>query len=239
MFRAIIVEDEAASRDRLRRLLEQHHGDEVEIVDEADSGPAAVAVINERRPDLVFLDVSLPGFDGFDVLRRITLAVKVVFTTAYSEYAVQAFRERALHYLVKPIDPEQLSEALDRVRASSKKAAGEPARSSLNRILCRDRDTTYVIRPSDVLFLKADQGYTLVRTHNKEYLTADALAFLEEALGDDFVRIHRNAVVNVTHVASLKHTGGEVTIVLQNGLELPVSRRHVPGLREKLLYGTD
>lgn len=236
MFRAIIVEDEAASRDRLRRLLEQQHAAEVEIVDEADSGPAAVAVINERRPDLVFLDVSLPGFDGFDVLRRITPAVKVVFTTAYSEYAVQAFRERALHYLVKPIDPEQLREALDRVRASGK---GEPSRNSLNRILCRDRDTTHVIRPSDVLFLKADQGYTLVRTHDKEYLTADALASLELALGDDFVRIHRNAVVNVTHVASLKHTGGEVTIVLQNGLELPVSRRHVPGLREKLLYGTD
>lgn len=239
MFRAIIVEDEAASRDRLRRLLEQHHAGEVEIVDEADSGPAAVAVINERRPDLVFLDVSLPGFDGFDVLHRITPAVKVVFTTAYSEYAVQAFRERALHYLVKPIDPEQLSEALDRVRASGKTPSGEPSRNSLNRILCRDRDTTHVIRPSDVLFLKADQGYTLVRTQNKEYLTADALASLEEALGDDFVRIHRNAVVNVTHVASLKHTGGEVTIVLQNGLELPVSRRHVPGLREKLLYGAD
>lgn len=238
MFRAIIVEDEAASRDRLRRLLEQH-AHEVEIVGEADSGPAAVACINERRPELVFLDVSLPGFDGFDVLQRITPAVKVVFTTAYSEYAVRAFRERALHYLVKPIDPEQLAEALARVTASKTNEGDAQPRSSLNRILCRDRDTTYVIRPSDVLFLKADQGYTLVRTQTKEYLTADALASLEEALGDDFVRIHRNAVVNVTHVASLRHNGGEVTIVLQNGLELPVSRRHVPGLREKLLYGAD
>ena len=238
--RAVIVEDERASQERLRRLLAEHP-DLVEVVGEADSGPVAVQVINDRRPDLVFLDISLPGFDGFEVLRQINVAVKLVFTTAYVEHAVQAFREHAVHYLVKPVDPDQLKDALHRILASGplKDSAEPQQRGSMSRILCRDGDTTYVIRPADVLFLKADQGYTVVRTSSKEFLTSDALTFLEHGLGEEFVRIHRNALVNVTHVESLKHIDGEVTIVLKNKIELTVSRRHAPTLRDKLLYGAD
>jgi DNA-binding LytR/AlgR family response regulator len=236
---AVIVEDEPASRDRLRRLLAAHP-ELVEIVGEAGSGPGAVEVIGERKPELVFLDISLPGFDGFEVLHQLTMPVKVVFTTAFVEHAVQAFRERAVHYLVKPVDPEQLEDALHRIVAlGPPRDTQELQRGGLSRILCRDRDTTHVIRPGEILFLKADQGYTLVRTSSNEFLTSDPLTYLEHGLGAEFVRIHRNALVNVTHVESLKHLDGEVTIVLRNGMELPVSRRHAPTLRDKLLYGAD
>jgi two-component system LytT family response regulator len=236
MLRALIVEDEPGSRDRLRRLLGRHRG-EIEIVGEADSGPRALEVISELRPDMVFLDVSLPGFDGFALLDEIDLVVKIIFTTASHDHAVRAFDAGAIHYLLKPIDPEQLQEALARVQRPAVDPG--PAPAGLARLLCRDRDTTHVLRTQEVLFLKADQGYTLVRTGAKEYLTNDSLGTLEEQLRSTFVRIHRNALVNVAQVSSFRHLDGDVIVVLRNGMELPVSRRHAQGLRERLLYGAD
>jgi DNA-binding LytR/AlgR family response regulator len=238
MLRALIIEDEPSSRDRLRRLLKRH-ADEVEIVAEADSGPLALEQVKTARPDLIFLDVSLPGFDGFDVLAKIDPSLKVIFTTASHEHAVRAFGAGAVHYLLKPIDPAQLQEALARIQRSEPRTSADPTRSGLSRILCRDRDTTHVVRVEEVLFLKADQGYTLVRTSAGEYLTADALAWLEQQIGPYFVRIHRNAVVNIDQVCSLKHLDGEMIVVLSNGMELPVSRRHAQALRDRLLHGTE
>jgi DNA-binding LytR/AlgR family response regulator len=236
MLRALIVEDERSSRDRLRRLLAKH-ADAIEVIAEADSGPAALEQIEECNPDLVFLDVSLPGFDGFELLEQVGSRLRVIVTTASQEHAVRAFAAGAVHYLLKPIDPAQLEEAVARIQRTEVRALADPTRNNVNRILCRDRDTTYVIRPEEILFLKADQGYTLVRTDAKEYLTADSLGSLEQRIGRSFVRIHRNAVVNLTHVSSLKHLDGDVTVVLRNGMELPVSRRHAQDLRERLLNG--
>jgi DNA-binding LytR/AlgR family response regulator len=236
MLRVLVVEDEPSSRDRLRRLLGKHE-DEVTIVGEADNGPRALEEIEASRPDLLFLDVSLPGFDGFDLLSRIDRSIKVIFTTASHEHALRAFGTGAIHYLLKPIDPTQLEEALARVHRSDGRQGLERARGA-RRILCRDRDTTHVLRTDEVLFLKADQGYTLVRTADDEYLTADSLGTLEEQMGGAFVRIHRNALVNLEQVSSLKHLDGDTIVVLRNGMELPVSRRHSQALRERLLQGS-
>lgn len=210
-------------------MLSKHS--QIEIVGEADSGPRALEVIRETHPELVFLDVSLPGFDGFALLDEIEAGVKVVFTTASAEHAVRAFDAGAVHYLLKPIDPQQLEAALER--------AAEPGTANptpLKRMLCRDRDTTHVLQTDDILYMKADQGYTLVRTEGKEYLTSDSLGSLEPLVEGVFVRIHRNALVNIRQVQSLRHSDGDVVVVLRNGIELAVSRRHAPLLRERLLY---
>lgn len=238
MLRAVIVEDEEGSRNRLKRLLGSHES-EVAVVGEADSGPAARDLIETTRPDLAFLDVTLPGFDGFALLDDLQNDVKVIITTASQDHAVRAFNAGAVHYLLKPIDPEQLREALSRLLRID--GGGEPslAREAISRLLCRDRDTTHVLRPEEILFVKADQGYTLVRTETKEFLTADSLGSLERQMGRSFVRIHRNALVNVAQVSSLRHVDGDVVVVLRNGMELPVSRRHGPTLRDRLLYGAD
>jgi two-component system, LytTR family, response regulator AlgR len=232
ILRVLIVEDEPGSRDRLRRLLAKHP--QIEIVGEADDGPSALKVITETRPDLVFLDVSLPGFDGFALLDEIDGAIKVVFTTASADHAVRAFDAGAVHYLLKPIDPEQLQKAIN--RAAEPQAAAPPP---LKRMLCRDRDTTHVLPTDDILFMKADQGYTLVRTDAKEYLTSDSLGSIELLVEHTFVRIHRNALVNIRQVKSLRHADGDVVAVLRNGIELAVSRRHATLLRERLLYAPD
>jgi DNA-binding LytR/AlgR family response regulator len=186
----------------------------------------------------VFLDVSLPGFDGFALLDQIDIDVRVIFTTASHEHAVRAFDAGAAHYLLKPIDPAQLQEALLRVLRTDTRHKIEASRTGVSRLLCRDRDTTHVVRPEDVLFMKADQGYTLVRTAASEYLSDESLGALELQFGQSFVRIHRNALVNVNHVGSLRHVDNETIIVLRDGIQLPVSRRHALGLRERLLYGT-
>src|SRR6185369_9429890 len=118
MLSALIVEDELGSRDRLKRLLGRHAA-EVCVVGEADSGPRALELVNETHPDLVFLDVSLPGFDGFSLLDQIDASVKIIFTTASQEHAVRAFDTGAVHYLLKPIDSDQLREALARLQAKA------------------------------------------------------------------------------------------------------------------------
>lgn len=234
MLRALIVEDERGSRDRLKRLLARHASD-VCVVGEADSGPAALDLVESVRPNLVFLDVALPGFDGFALLDEIDASVKVIFTTASQEHAVRAWDTGAVHYLLKPIDADQLKEALSRLQRRPSSHASPATR----RILCRDRDMTHVLRTDEILFVKADQGYTLVRTETKEFLTSDSLGTLEDQMGRTLVRIHRNALVNIAHITSLRHLDGEVLVVLRNGLELPVSRRHGQTLRDRLLAATD
>ena len=233
MLRALIVEDEAGSRDRLKRLLGRHAA-EISLVGEADSGPRALELVRALGPDLVFLDVSLPGFDGFALLDEIDASVKVIFTTASQEHAVRAFDTGAIHYLLKPIDAEHLATAVARLQKSEPDAN----RGRATRLLCRDRDMTHVLRADEILFVKADQGYTLVRTDTKEFLTSDSLGAVEEQMGGTFVRIHRNALVNIAHVSSLRHVDGDVLVVLRNGMELEVSRRHGQTLRDRLLYTT-
>jgi DNA-binding LytR/AlgR family response regulator len=232
VLRTDIVEDELAPRERLLRLLRKH-ADEIQIVGEAQSGDTALAVIDSVRPDLVFLDVSLPGLDGFSVLDEIEATVSVVFTTGSTEHAVRAFDAGALHYLLKPVDPARLEEAIERARhPHSRSDLGEA--TPLGRLLCRDRDTTQVFLPEEVLYLKSDQGYTLVQTTRGEYFTADSLGHLEQKLGPRFVRIHRNCLVNATHVRTLRHPEGELRLVLGDGVELAVSRRYAQGLRARL-----
>jgi two-component system, LytTR family, response regulator len=243
VLRAIVVEDEQASRDRLRRLLEPHV-DTVIVVAEADNGVAAVEMIREHEPDLVLLDVSLPGLDGFEVLKALSDPPAVVFTTAYDEYAVRAFRANAVDYLLKPIEPEQLASAVAKV------AALKPVRApsgwqevlaalrstrerELKRIACRIGDSTVFVRVDEVEYFRADQGYTVVKSGSKELLIDTPLVELEERLDPaDFVRVHRNTLVNMNYVASLRRLlDGRVKIVLKDGSEIASSRRYAENLR--------
>jgi DNA-binding LytR/AlgR family response regulator len=230
---AIVVEDEQTSRDRLKRLLAKHQ-DRIEVIGEADHGDRAVELTNEKRPDVLFLDVSLPGIDGFDLLHQIPGDTQVIFTTGHEEHAVRAFRTSALDYLLKPIDPSQLEVALTRVE----QALAHRERRDIARLLCRDREKTHVVDVDDILFLRAEGGYTHVQTRDKYYLLNEPLALLEKQLGAKFARAHRSALVNVQHVAELRHVDGELTAVLSSEHEVPVSRRHSQEFRRRLTYST-
>lgn len=242
MLRALIVEDEPSSRDRLRRLLAVH-ADEVVVVAEADNGPEAVRLIDAHEPSVVFLDVSLPGLDGFEVLRAVKRPPAVIFTTAHDEFAVRAFRANAVDYLLKPIEPDQLATALGKV-ARTPAVTGEPWSEVLSalknigdrrprRIACRVGDSTIFVATDDVQYFMADQGYTVVKTASKELLVDTPLMELENRLDpSDFVRIHRSTLVNLNHVTSLKRSpAGRVKVVLKDGTELSSSRRYADNLR--------
>jgi two-component system, LytTR family, response regulator len=241
--RTVVVEDEVGSRDRLRRLLARHTA-EVVVVAEAETGPLAVQTINEQEPDLVLLDVSLPGFGGFDVLAQLAVEPAVIFTTAHDEYAVRAFRANAADYLLKPIDPDHLAAAIAKVarlRAPPRQAgwadvmaAIRDARSQeLRRIACRVGDATIFVGLDEIQYFRADTGYTLVKTNDQEYLVDTPLTDLEGRLdARDFVRIHRNALVNLNFVGALRRSGdGRLRVVLKDGSELLSSRRYAENLR--------
>ena len=226
--RTIIVEDEVAPRQLLRRLLERGHSDVIEIVAEADSGPAALALCEHQQPDVLFLDLHLPGFDGADLLAQLGTQTHVVITSGDAQLAVDTYRDAGLDCLVKPFEPERLREAVTRVVAAI-------ANERVVRLLCRERDETKLVHTDDVLFLLAQDGYTNVQTEGSYYLLSDSLAAIESRLPDHFARVHRTTIVNIHHVTGFSK-GNEFVQLGRSGHDVPVSRRLLREFRRKLMY---
>lgn len=226
--KTIIVEDEIGPRELLKRLLERRHSDVIELIGEAETGPAALALCEQLQPDLLFLDLHLPGFDGFELLAQLRSETHVIITTADAQHAVEAYRANAVDYLLKPIDPEQLRDAVARV-------ASAIANERIVRLLCRDHDATKVVHTDDVLFIHADGGYTNIRTENAYYLLSESLIALEERLPEHFVRVHRTTIVNVRHVTGLSKSN-DVVLLGRSAHDVAVSRRHLREFRRKLMY---
>lgn len=225
---AVIVEDEEGPRQLLKRLLERKHSDVIELIAEADSGPAALSLCEERQPDIIFLDLHLPGFDGFDLLAQLRTETHVIITTGDAKHAVEAYRANAVDYLLKPIDPEQLKDAIQRV-------ASAIASERIVRLLCKDRDATKIVHTDDILFIQADGGYTNVVTESGYYLLNDSLASLAERLPEHFVRVHRTTIVNVRHVTGIS-SGNDLVLVGSQRRDVAISRRHLREFRRKLMY---
>lgn len=225
--RTIIVEDEEGPRQLLKRLLERRHSDTIDIIAEAETGPAALALCEERQPDVLFLDLHLPGLNGMELLAQLRSETHVVITTADTQQAVEAYRANAVDYLLKPVDPEQLREAITRVVSAI-------ASERVVRLLCGDRDATKVVHTDDVLFIHADGGYTNVQTENAYYLLNESLSALEDRLPEHFVRVHRTTIVNVRHVTAL--VKGNDSVLLGKSHDVAISRRHLREFRRKLMY---
>jgi DNA-binding LytR/AlgR family response regulator len=225
---AILVEDEESPRLLLKRLLDRRHSDVIEVVAEAVTGPEALELCDKHQPDVLFLDLHLPGFDGFELLSQLRTETHVVVTTADAERAVEAYRANAVDYLLKPIDPDRLREAVERVTSAV-------AQAKVVRLLCPDRDGMRVVHTDDVLFIQADGGYTNVHTESTHYLLSDSLAALAERLPSNFVRVHRNTLVNIRHVLGLSRTN-DFVLIGRDGRDISISRRHLREFRRKLMY---
>lgn len=226
--RAIIVEDEEAPRLLLKRLLQRRHADVIQVVAEADTGPSALQVCDAHQPDVIFLDLQLPGLYGFDLLSQLRTEAHVVITTTDAPPAVETYRANAAGYLMKPVDADQLRVVVARIATAI-------ASERIVRFLCRDREATKIVHLDDVLFLRSDGRYTNVQTEGAYYLLPEALAQIAERLPSHFVRVHRTAVVNVRHVTALEK-GNESTRLGRHHYEVPVSRRHLREFRRKLTY---
>ena len=239
-FKTVLVDDEPLALTRLERMLEQYR-DSVEIVGKAESGAAAVEIINRVRPDVVFLDVQMPELTGFDVLERLDYIPLVIFSTAYDQYALKAFEVYSVDYLLKPVDPARLKLAVDKLQRLSAGGVGdlrERVQQALEtlkdprkiRIQVRIGDRIRLISATDVVFFVASDKYVEVHTRNETHLITKSLSKLESELpADDFVRVHRSVIVNINFVDEIsKSFGGAYEVRMKDAekTRLPVSRRY-------------
>lgn len=233
--RVLIVDDEAPARAKLRRMLGAF-GD-VEIAGEAADGAAALAAITELRPDVVFLDVQMPEVGGFDVAASLPDdGPALVFVTAYDRYALQAFDTRASDYLLKPVEPERLERALQRLRAQPRVAARAGGAPAPTQLLVVDRGATHVVPCAEIDWLQAADNYVDLHLRDgRTLLLRRTLESLLKDLAPAFVRTHRSAAVAIACVHSVKPRGkGEAIVVLRSGAEVPCSRQHRAALLQRL-----
>ena len=238
---ALIVEDEPLARRRLRELIRGVPW--LQCLSEASTGPMAVAAIDELQPDLVFLDVQLPGCSGLEVLSRVRHTPAVIFTTAHDQFAVTGFELGAIDYLLKPFGRERFEKALDRARPVLEREAGEAAaaraRETLGhrripRLFVRDAGRIVPIRIAAIERVEACDDYALVHTNGRAYRVNLTLSDLETRLDPAFfVRVHRSHLVNLDYVASwVPYDGSRFQITLRSGATLMASRQRSRLLRD-------
>ena len=243
-YRAVLVEDEEHSLSRLRRLL-QGFPQDVEIVGEAIDGLSAVETIRAHAPDLVFMDIDLPGLNAFEVLGKLDRQPAVVFTTAFNQHALDAFKAYAVDYLLKPVEASSIGRALEKFRAMGFSGAqvsralerllDSPASHYLTRLSCKVGDRTYLLKTGEIMYFRADHKYTSVFTAARDLLIDTSLVDLERRLNpSDFVRIHRSVLVNAVWIAEIRRSyDGKVSVLLKDpkGTELSASRMYADNLR--------
>jgi two-component system LytT family response regulator len=253
--RAFIVDDEPHARLRLRKLLQGHP--EIEIVQEIERGADAVEAIERDHPELVFLDIQLPDFDAFEVLKTISWRPCVIFTTGFDSYALQAFHAAGTDYLLKPVEPQALEGALkkfEQLRRSPQPDAfekriealignwtGQPARRYLQRLAIRLGERILLVDIQDVSHFFAKDKYTFLRTTaGKEYIVSSTIAELEEQLDPEtFIRVHRSTLVNVNHIREIQvWFGGKYRIVLadKEATEVVVSKNMAGRLKSVIPF---
>jgi len=232
----VIVEDEAPARKRLRELVRKIEW--MDLAGEAMSGAQAVSMINELRPDLVFIDIQLPELSGIDVVRQVAHRPLFVFTTAHDKYAVSAFELQAVDYLLKPFGEERFVASASRALKALRDGAGSestadrvadaltPTQGYLSRIFVRDRGKITPILVKDIERLESDDDYVAVHTGGRRYLVYLSLSEFEQRLDPaQFLRIHRSHVVNLDFVDHLESfDAGRLRVTMRDGTSLMASR---------------
>ena len=242
----LIVDDEAPARERLRQILSEN--DEHEVVGDAANGEQALSLATEHQPDVVLLDIRMPGMDGIETahhLNRMERPPAIVFATAYDEYAIDAFEAQAIGYVLKPVRRERLNKALNQAARVTGTGLTDVARGAgmqerRTHICVQFCGELRLLPIESIAFFQSDQKYTRVADGDREYLIDDTLKQLETEYEDLFVRVHRNALVAVAHIDALQKTAdGEVFVRLRGnitpeGEALKVSRRHLAAVRRRL-----
>jgi two-component system, LytTR family, response regulator len=247
--RALIVDDERLARLKLRRFLDEEP--DIDVVGECASGVEAVDRIRSEQPDLVFLDIQMPGLDGFAVLREVRKREvgpggRVIFVTAHDEHAVRAFEVEALDYLLKPFDRARFQQTLDRVRRERRQTLDEKIASllerierpaeRLDRILLRSEGRMTFLKLREVDWIEADDNYLRLHAGRETHLVRDTLRRLEPRLDPRlFLRIHRSTIVNVEAIAEIRSLfHGDYDVLLRDGTTLPVGRTWRDRLLQRL-----
>jgi two-component system LytT family response regulator len=226
--RALIIDDERLARLELRRLLSVHP--EIEVIGEARDAEEASRMIGEASPDLLFLDIQMPGMTGFELLDTLTDEVpQVIFTTAFDRHAVKAFEVNALDYLLKPIAPERLAAALKRTRP-------DRVDQRLSRVFLRDGERCWIVQVSEIYLLESEGNYTRIRFGAERPLIRRPLNIFEQQLDEAvFFRANRKQIINMNWIQETRFSlAGGLIAVLRGGMAIEISRRQASRLRSAL-----
>lgn len=242
----LIIDDEKLARDLVREYLLMIP--DLELLGECSKGTEAVEQINNLKPDLIFLDVQMPGMNGFEVLEEIDHQPNVIFITAYDQHAIKAFEKNAVDYLLKPLDEDRLRTAV--LRAQKRKGQEpsnvdglieslRPERKSSydTHIFVQKSEKLFNLAVDDILFLEASGDYTVITTKSDQYVSSSGIGRLEELLIPDiFFRVHRSTIINIHHLKEIeKHFNGGMIAKMHNGKTFPVSRTYAKMIRRKVV----
>ncbi len=242
----MIVDDEQLARELLREYIGNEP--DLNIIGEATKGKEAVELIDTLKPELIFLDVQMPGMNGFDVLDDITHDPYVIFTTAYDQYAIKAFEKNAVDYLLKPIDQERfrlaVKRAVERMRMEQNNV-GELLRnlktenksSYDNHIFVQKSEKLINLPVEEIMFLEASGDYTILTTKTDQFVSSSGIGKLEEILNPDtFIRVHRSTIININFLKEIeKHFNGGMMVKMHSGKSFPVSRTYAKLIRRKVV----
>ena len=256
MIRLLLADDEPPARRLLREYLSGIQG--VELIAEAENGVEAVAAINDLKPDAVILDVEMPELTGFEVLERLESVPHVIFSTAYNQFAVQAFEENAVDYLLKPYSRDRFTRAIARLQermnttsagithleALSRLLTNFPSQQALNqqasnaqapltRLMVRSGNRIIPIAAADIVWIEAAEDYALLHTAQGKFTASTGIGELEKRLDSQvFMRVHRSAIINVQCIKHVEtDTSGNLTTTMVNGAKVKVSRSYTAQIR--------
>ncbi len=239
--KAIIIDDERLARQELKKLLQEFP--EVEVVDEATNAEEGITKIENQNPDLIFLDIQMPGKSGFDMLSQLEKSPQVIFTTAYDEFALKAFEVNALDYLLKPVEPKRLADAIQKLHFLETKEPRSEAENFNNSILTesdqvfvKDGERCWFVKLSDIRLFESVGNYAKVFFANNKPLILKSLNALEERLDEKtFFRANRKHIVNLRMVDKIEpYFNGGLLLELKGGEKIEVSRRQTVKFKEMM-----
>jgi two-component system LytT family response regulator len=239
-FKVIIVDDEVPARVLLRKYIEQYPS--LRLVATCKNGGEAIEAIEREEPDLVFLDIRMPVKDGFEVLREIRFLPRIIFSTAFDTYALEAFNVNAVDYLLKPYTLTRFDQALQKALRWDNRVNLQELKEKLDmpalpdHILVMEGNRLASLPLMDIIWLEAEGDYTRIHTMKRSYLSNKGITELEQRLGNtQFVRVHRSALISLKSIAQVHKEASGPRIVLVNGREIRVSRSYLPHFRKLIL----
>ena len=240
---AIIIDDERLARNELKKLLEQHP--EIQIIDEASGVDEGVEKIELARPDLIFLDIQMPGKTGFDLLGELEKAPKVIFTTAFDEFALKAFEVNALDYLLKPIDPNRLSDAIQKLQTElaleQASLLGGTTRGPLteaDQVFVKDGEKCWFVKLAEIRLFESVGNYAKVYFSTHKPLILKSLNALEDRLDEHvFFRANRKHIINLHWIEKIEpYFNGGLLVELKGGEKIEISRRQTVKFKEMMSF---
>jgi len=242
MIKCLIIDDERLARQELRRILENHKN--IEILDECGSADEAITKIEELKPDLIFLDIQMPGKNGFDVLEEIIYTPEVIFVTAYDEFALKAFEVSALDYILKPVEEDRFDESLKKVIQKINNKRQEGGDSNLpseqlgenDQVFVKDGDKCWFIELGKIRLFESEGNYVRVYFDNNKPLILKSLNNLDKKLSDKlFFRANRKHIINLKWIDKIETWfNGGLLVILKDDKKIEISRRQAVKLKDRM-----